>query len=240
VDVGGHLADVFLPSGSHLSGCAAIYLHGVHLARLEANQAFSELFDRHGLRVICPRSGPSWWIDRVFPAFDPQLTPEKYVLERVVPWIGEAWQVEPPRIALFGTSMGGQGALRIGFKHPSRFPVVCAISPAIDFHVRWSEGDEVLAALYDSREAARQDTAILYVHPLAWIRHLWFCCDPADERWYESSEKLAMKLSSMGISHECDLQTSAGGHGWGYYDHMAPAAVEFIVSRLERERLRIV
>jgi S-formylglutathione hydrolase FrmB len=49
-----------------------------------------------------------------------------------------------------------------------------------------------------------------------------------------------MKLGALGIPHEADLSTSAGGHGWEYYQHMAPRAVGFLAERLERERLRVV
>jgi S-formylglutathione hydrolase FrmB len=49
-----------------------------------------------------------------------------------------------------------------------------------------------------------------------------------------------MKLRSLGIPHQCDLETSGGGHGFAYYNRMAPAAIEFLVSKLEEERRRIV
>jgi hypothetical protein len=49
-----------------------------------------------------------------------------------------------------------------------------------------------------------------------------------------------MKLSSLGVPHECDLETSAGGHGFEYYRQMAAKAMHFVVTRLQSERLRIV
>jgi hypothetical protein len=100
------------------------------------------------------------------------------------------------------------------------------------------EGDAVLKQMYRDEEDARQDTATLHVHPLNWPRNIWFCCDPIDYRWHESADRLRMKLYSLGIPHECDLDTSAGGHGFAYYDRMAPAALDFILRRLDQERLR--
>jgi len=44
----------------------------------------------------------------------------------------------------------------------------------------------------------------------------------------------------LGIPHECDLETTAGGHGFDYYNAMAPRAVSFLVERLEKERRRVV
>ena len=161
-------------------------------------------------------------------------------MEYVLPFISKRWGLESPRIGLLGTSMGGQGALRLAYRFPNRFPVVAAVSPAIDYQIRVADGDEVLCQMYPNAEAARQDTATLHIHPLNWPRHQFFCCDPTDERWYESSERLQMKLSSLGVPHECDLESSAGGHGFQYYNSMAEKVVEFISHSLEKERLRIV
>ncbi len=216
-----------------------VYLHGVHLNRLDDKPAFTRQFDRHGLIAVCPRAARSWWSDRICEEFDPQITAERYVVERLMPWIFEAFQAEPPAVALLGTSMGGQGALRFAFKHPRTFPIAVAISPAIDFHLRMDEDDETLSQMYADREAARQDTATLHVHPLNWPRNVWFCCDPADLRWHESAERLRMKLAALGIPHEVDLDTTGGGHGFEYYNRMAEPALEFIAQRLEAERLRV-
>jgi poly(3-hydroxybutyrate) depolymerase len=237
--IGGHAADVFEPARPHPHGFAIVYLHGVHSQRLADNAAFTDQFSRHGLRVVAPLTGPCWWVDRICPAFDAHVSPERHVLDRVLPWLQATWGAAPPRIALLGTSMGGQGALRLAFRYPARFPVSAAISPAIDFHRRIDEGDEVLAAMYADSEAARQDTAILHVHALNWPRHLWFACDPTDHRWHDGADRLRMKLSALGIAHACDLETSGGGHGFEYYNRMVPAAVDFLVERLEQERLRV-
>ena len=70
--------------------------------------------------------------------------------------------------------------------------------------------------------------------------HQFFCCDPTDEDWFESSDRLQMKLTSLGIPFESDLETEAGGHGFTYYNHMAERAIGFLAERLETERRRLV
>jgi pimeloyl-ACP methyl ester carboxylesterase len=237
-DLDGHEADVFEPAKPHPAGLVVMYLHGVHVARLDDKLLFTHLLAEHGLRVVAPRTGSTWWADRLAEAFDPHRTPERYVLDCVLPFIERRWGAGPPRIGLLGTSMGGQGALRLAFKHPTTFPAVAAIAPAIDYQLRMREGDEILWGMYRDEEDCRQDTATLHVHPLNWPRHIWFACDPADERWHESADRLRMKLFSLGIPHEHDLKTSAGGHGWQYYEHMAPAAIGFLVRALEAEQRR--
>jgi enterochelin esterase-like enzyme len=240
VAVAGHPCDVFEPARPSEHGYVVLYLHGIHLDRLHDNATFTELFARYGLRAICPLTQRSWWTDRICQEFDPRLTAARHVLDNVVPYIAERWGTRPPQIALLGTSMGGQGALKFSFLHPNTFPIVAAISPAIDYQIRFKDRDVTLPLMYADAEAARQDTATLHVHPLNWPRNLWFCCDPTDYRWIDSSERLRMKLYSLGIPHECQLETTAGGHGWQYYNHMAPAAIGFIAEKLERERLRVV
>ena len=130
--------------------------------------------------------------------------------------------------------------MRLAYKYPDRFPVVAALSPAVDYYKRFDEEDEeTLPLMYDDPEAARQDSAILHIHPLNWPRHQFFCCCPTDHRWWDSADRLRMKLWSLGVPFECDLQTEGGGHGFGYYNVMARRAIDFLVERLEQERRRV-
>ncbi len=230
--VQGHRCDVYQPTWQNAAGWVLVYLHGVHLENLRDKGPFLRQFERYGLPVVAPWAGPTWWTDRVCPSFDPHVTAERYVRESVLDFIRQRWQSAPPRIGLFGSSMGGQGALRMAYKYPKLFPVVAALAPAIDFQIRYHEGDEIIRAMYSDAEAVRQDTATLYVHPLNWPRHQFFCCDPTDLRWIESTDRLHMKLSSLGIPHECDLTTQAGRHGFEYYNHMAARAITFLVAGL--------
>jgi S-formylglutathione hydrolase FrmB len=244
----GHRCDLFEPESYNPHNFALIYLHGLHLHRLIDKPAFTAQFEKYGLPVVAPFTGPSWWSDRICPGFDPQMTAERYVIDSVVPFLAERFDARPPTIGLLGTSMGGQGALRFAFKYPSRFPVVAAISPAIDYQLRWHEGDAALPQMYSDPEDVRQDTAILHVHPLNWPRNTWFSCDPADERWYESAERLHMKLAALGIPHEFETETTVRGpevlpaveaHSFAYYNQVAGKAIAFLAQRLEKERLRM-
>lgn len=240
VAVAGHRCHIFEPSCPSEHPDVVIYLHGLHLHELRDQPEFGRQFNLHGLRVICPVTHRSWWTDRICQEFDATLTAERYVLDQVVPHIAARWNCQSPQIALLGTSMGGQGALRLSYKHPALFPVVAAISPAIDYHQRLAEGtDETLPLMYHDEEEARQDTATLHVHPLNWPRHQFFCCDPEDYYWWDSADRLRMKLASIGILFECDLETSAGGHGFDYYNAMSERALKFIAAGLKNERLRL-
>ena len=43
-----------------------------------------------------------------------------------------------------------------------------------------------------------------------------------------------MKLSSSGILHERDLETSGGGHSWDYFNRMAAKSLSHIANSLRK------
>lgn len=242
VSVAGHVCEIFEPSHPRDDGAVVLYLHGVHLGRLAEHAPYHDLIARRGWRVISPRTARSWWTDRICSEFDSATSASRYVTDRVLPYIGERWQVGPPRVALFGTSMGGQGALRLAFQRPSVFPIVAALSPAIDYQVLYddySEDFDPIRQMYPDAESARQDTATLHVHPLNWPRNIFFACDPTDWPWIDSAQRLQMKLSALGIPHEAELTVEGGGHGFGYYNRMAERVFEFLEARMGQELRRI-
>ena len=240
--VGGHPCDVFEPQTLNPHGYVVIYLHGVHQGQLNDKAEFVEQFEKYGLPVIGPRTERSWWSNRICAEFDENMTAEQHVLKNIMPYIEKRWGAKAGQVALLGTSMGGQGALRFSYKFPNSFPIAAAISPAIDHYTRMQdpEEEEPLFDMYVDPEDCRQDSALLHIHPLNWPRHQFFCCDPVDVRWMDSADRLRMKLSSLGVPFESDLETSGGGHGFQYYCVMAEKAVSFIANALDRERLRVV
>ena len=43
-----------------------------------------------------------------------------------------------------------------------------------------------------------------------------------------------MKLSSSGILHERDLETSAEGHSWDYFNRMADKTLQHVAAGLKK------
>ena len=238
VDVAGKPADVYTLPGGARPRFGVLYLHPVGLETLVGNTAFTRLFDELRFTCVCPHGQRSWWTDRLCPEFDASLTAERYLLDRVVPYFHTALALAPPAIGLLGISMGGQGALRLAFKHPRTFPVVAAIASAIEYHELYGRGTP-LDDMYDSKEQCRQDTTLLHVHPAHYPPHLFFAIDPADE-WYRGNDRLHEKLAALGVPHECDLTTRAGGHSWAYFDGLAERAMRFLGTGLEEMSRRLL
>ena len=228
-EVAGRRVEVCVPTPTPVS--AVIWLHGYDQASFRGRRAFETAFAEAGLLVVCPAGGATWWLDVPTTGFAPPLTPARLVTESLVTWIQDRWSIAPPRIALAGIGMGGQGAVNLGFRHARRFPVVAAIAPDIDFH-QWHGAGTPLDQLFASREAARQQTATLHLHPLNWPRHLLLVCDPDDAACFEGTERLASKLISSGVPFECDLTTRGGGHAWDYFERMIPTVAQFLGQHL--------
>ncbi len=230
--IAGKTADLFAPRNPVEPARGVLHLHGHSGTTLSHNPAYTSALERHGLYCLCPHGARSWWLDRVCGEFDPEIPPMQYLRNEIVPWMQREWLLAPPRIALTGISMGGQGVMQLAFRFPREFPVVAGLAPAIDFQ-HWHGRGLPLDEMFESREASRQATALLHIHPLNWPRHLFFACDPADAEWFDSSDKLAMKLSSSGIAFDSDLETSAGGHDWTYFDAMAEKVIGWVAEKLE-------
>ncbi len=239
LDIGGKSADVYDLPAAVQPRFAVLHLHGAGLHTLIERPAFTRLFDELRLVCICPHGQRSWWGDRVCTEFDPEVTPERYLLQSVVPFFRQRWNLAPRGIGIQGISMGGQGALRLAFKHPDVFPVVAAISPAIEYYELYGQGTPI-DEMYDSKEQCRQDTVPMHVHPSRYPPHIFFGIDPTDAAWFRGNDRLHEKLSALGVSHEFDLTTRAGGHSWDYFNHMAERVVRFVHHGLEQESRRLL
>ncbi len=237
LQIAGKPVELYTPPGKPRFGL--LFLHPLGLETLRGRSAYTRLFDQHHLACICPHVQRSWWVDRVCREFDPALTPEKHVLEYVLPLFRSQWNLMPRSIGVFGISMGGHGALRLAFKHPHLFPAAAGIASALDFYELYGEGTS-LDDMYDSKEHCRQDTAILHVHPSNYPPHLYFCIDPDDVAWFRGNDRLHEKLGALGVPHTVDLNSQAGGHSWQYFDHMAEPALSFLVDGLDKESRRLL
>jgi S-formylglutathione hydrolase len=226
-EIAGKQADVYDPPDRPRFG--VLYLHDYDRLTLRDQPTFTQLFDELRLACVCPAGDRSWWADRVCPDFDAQLTAERYLLQSALPFFQERWGLGPRAVGLLGIGMGGQGALRLAFKHPETFPAVAALAPAIEYHELYGRG-EPLDEMYDSKEQCRQDTAPMHVHPSRFPPHVFFGIDPADA-WSRGNDRLHEKLNALGVPHTTDFTARPG---------MAERAVRFLYDGLQQEGRRLL
>jgi S-formylglutathione hydrolase FrmB len=236
IDIGGRSADVFTPAD--WPRFVLLFLPHFDGVTLKDNPVWTALLAANRFACVCPDGGESWWSDRICPSFDATKTAESYLLEDALSWSLARFAISGNAIALAGVGSGGQGALRLGFKHPVRFRVVAAMEAALDHYELYGQGS-ALDDIYPSREHCRQDGAGLHIHPSNWPPNIWFACDP-DSPWLRGNDRLHEKLMALGVPHTTDFTSPACGHSWTYYDRHAATLMRFIVEGLERESRRLV
>jgi S-formylglutathione hydrolase FrmB len=237
--VGGKAVDVYELQGGAKPRFGVLFLHPVGLETLVDRPDFTRLFDELRMVCVCPHGQHSWWTDRICREFDPKITVENYLLQNIVPLFQARWGLPARAVGLLGISMGGQGALRLAFRHADVFPVAAGIASALDYHEYYGYGSP-LDDMYESKEHCRQDTALLHVPPYNAPPHIYFCIDPEDADWIRGNDRLHEKLLALGVEHSADLTTQAGGHSWEYFNHMAEPAIRFIYQGLEKESRRLM
>lgn len=174
---------------------------------------------------VVPTHDDPWWSDRG------TRSAERHFLEAVVPFL-------PGDVALLGVGAGGQAALRLGFKHPKRFPAVASLVGAIDHYELHGRGT-ILDDLYPTREHCRQDGAIMHVHPANWPPHVLFDCPP-ESPWHRGNDRLHEKLMALGVPHRSDLASPACGHTTEYVGRRLPATLRFLAEGVERQSRRLL
>ena len=152
--IGGKLAEIYQPPNAVKPRFGVLFLHPVGNETLRDRPAYTRILDELRMPCVCPMAPYTWWTDRVLPEFDPQRTAERHVIDHVVPFFAERWDIQPRSIGLLGISMGGQGALRLALRHPRLFPVAAGIASAIDYHDFYGQGYS-LDSMYDSKEQCR-------------------------------------------------------------------------------------
>lgn len=235
IDLDGRRVDFFEPAAS--PRFALLFLHDQD-AGPPANPTWTNLFEALRLTCVAPHGGQVWWTDRVHPSFDDTRSAVRYLLDSVLPWTRARWSLGPRGVGLFGVGMGGQGALRLAFQRPALFPVVAALTPAIEYHELYWSGTPI-DDMYTGKEQCRQDTVPMHLHPTEFPPHIFFAADPMSP-WHRGSDRLHEKLAALGVPHECELRTRTGKQGWEYSDSLALRTLTFVTAGLEREARRLL
>jgi len=188
--LGGQAVDLFVPVGP--VRFITLYLHSQDQEHLFQLPGIAEILTQYGLACIAPRGGDSWWSGH-HPDGEPALR------NAVIPWM-QAFRPESS-LAVFGLGMGGQGALRLGFRMPTDFPVVLSIAAIIDYHELYGQ-HPAITEMYTSKEQCRQDTAPMHLHPSRHPAHLRMVVDCSLEFIQRGHDRLHEKLLALGVAHE--------------------------------------
>lgn len=87
--------------------------------------------------AIVPRSGRSFWLDRLDGAARWESVMAGPLLDHCA--VAHRASADPAQTLLFGISMGGMGVLRLAFRNPNRFAGVTALEPGIEPVLRYAD-----------------------------------------------------------------------------------------------------
>lgn len=220
-----HPLDLFLPTTASPESGLLIWLPGYDGWSPREDPHWTAALDDASLVTIVPQASRCCWTPVVEPSFGASGSPLDFLQSSLTAWARERFGADV-RFSVTGVELGGQGALQLAYRQPRLFPIVAAISPKIDLESWWGFG-LTLDDLFESGEAARQQSATLHLHPLNWPRYQLLLCDPEDPYAYDGTLTLASKLSSSGIPYQKDFETTHGGFGPQYASAVAGRVAQF-------------
>jgi len=176
--------------------------------------------------IIMPDGGRSFYTDSPLGAY------ETFIAKELVAWIDRIFPTRQQRRyrAIGGLSMGGYGAMRLGWRWPATFGVVAAHSAAADFgHVRDSQHYERIPEAKLIFDHCPPETIDLWQLSASCPRRLrpklYFDCGRRD-RLLPGNQHLHRHLLSLGYRHVYRLYT--GQHDWAYWDEHIQDALAFV------------
>lgn len=166
--------------------------------------------------VFAPFGGSTWWLDRIDPTFDPVQSAERAVVEWLASRTGPV------------AAVGGEAAVRLGFRHPNLLRVVAGWDCAFDFHELLGRGTS-LDRHFERREQARQHTTILQLRAGEPPPAVWFGCS-SESDFFRGHDRLHEKLAAVGVPHEFVVADECP----------VEAMADFVFAGLERQSRRLL
>src|SRR5262245_29365695 len=98
LDIAGKPADLYALEGGLRPRFVLLFLHPYGLETLAGDDAYTSLFDELRVACLCPHAGRCWWADRACSEFDPALTPERHLLDNILPFLRDRLGIAPPGV----------------------------------------------------------------------------------------------------------------------------------------------
>lgn len=174
------------------------------------------LAEQYGMIIICPDGENSWYWDS---PMNKGSQFETFVSEELVSYVDSLYPTRANRYgrAITGLSMGGHGALYLGFRHPEVYGCATAMSGGVDirqFPNRW----HMIAQLGTKDEYPERWEAHSVMNQLDSLvdkRTAILVDCGVDDFFYGVNRKLHAALLARKISH--DYMSRPGGHTWEYW-----------------------
>jgi S-formylglutathione hydrolase FrmB len=174
--------------------------------------------DEFRIIIVCPDGHyNSWYVDS---PVDSAIKYETYISAEVPHYIDSHYRTIAERgsRAITGLSMGGQGALSIGWKHADFFGAAGSMSGVQDL-LPWKNKYEMVNVLGDTLQHIDNFYKYSVVNMIknvpSYHSAIIFDCG-VDDPFIETNRQLHAELMELKIAH--DYIERNGGHSWEYWN----------------------
>lgn len=178
----------------------------------------NDMADRYGMIVVHPDGRDSWYVDS---PVNPKVKMETFFVEDLVPFIDKNYptKADAAHRAITGLSMGGHGAIFLGFRHPDIWGNVGSMSGGVDitpFPNGWNL-PTIFGTVEEHPENWENFTAINQIKNIKPGQvNINFDCG-VDDFFAGVNESLHKALLEAKIPH--DYTSRPGAHTWEYWNN---------------------
>lgn len=174
-----------------------------------------DLASDYSVIIVCPDGQDSWYLDS---PIDPSFQFETFVSKELVEYIDTHYRTlrRAGFRAITGLSMGGHGALFLGFRHPDVFGSCGSMSGGVDitkFPGRWKI-DQRLGKYEDNKQAWADHAVINQIDRINPKQNI-IIDDGSEDFFYDVNMNLHKALLERKVKH--DFTIRPGGHTWEYW-----------------------
>jgi S-formylglutathione hydrolase FrmB len=192
--------------------------------------------DEYQELIVCPDGGySSWYLDS---PIDTSMRYETYISQEVPAYIDAHYPTIANRAAraITGLSMGGYGALFIGFRHASFFGACGSMSGGVDLHASIGKFD-VDKRIGDTAHYADSWTRfslpyIIRAYPKDSLALIFDC--GTEDFFYGVNHALHEEMLQLKIPH--DYTERPGGHTWFYWSNAVQFQLLYFKNYFEKTR----
>lgn len=173
------------------------------------------LASQYSIIFVCPDGQDSWYFDS---PIDPSFQFETYITQELRNYVESHYRTlnHPKYRAITGLSMGGHGALWLGWRHPDIYGSCGSMSGGVDiynFPNKWKI-NERLGDYESNKEVWRKHSVSNLVPSLVPGQNI-IIDDGNKDIFINENNALHQALDKQGIPH--DYIVRPGAHNWNYW-----------------------